>query len=214
MGPPIGRGKPAPRAELRAGPGRAAHRPHFRRLGYAGDELRALGSHPQDRRELRPGGYRLHRQADHRWRHGAGRPRHRQAARTSISSPMSRQSGSSDLKAGSITVERRAEGGVQVLRRSCPASSPCWRAPTRCAAAPSSEALNAARAEIVTWNAAAAGIGRHRQMRAEGLAYRSQARVRAEATLGKSLPDRPLGPWAGRNRRERHGRNLQAPAIA
>ena len=36
---------------------------------------------PQDRRDLRRAGYRLHRQADHRRRHRPGRARHRQASR-------------------------------------------------------------------------------------------------------------------------------------
>ena len=40
-------------------------------------------------------------------------------------------------RAQMIEVERRAEGGVQVLRTSCPASSPCSRARPRSAAAPS-----------------------------------------------------------------------------
>ena len=68
--------------------------------------------------------------------------------------------GAVDLEESTIEVERRAEGGVQVLIDEAPCSSPCWKAPTRCAAERIDSALRAARAEIITWNAAEAGIDR------------------------------------------------------
>jgi electron transfer flavoprotein beta subunit len=66
------------------------------------------------------GGHGLHRQADHRRRHRPGRPRHRQALGLQLLTYVSRIV---ETRPGgrTITVERRAEGGVQVLKTSCPA---------------------------------------------------------------------------------------------
>ncbi len=119
-----------------------------------------------------------------------------------------------DLKGGSITVERRAEGGVQVLSTKLPCLITMLEGTNEIRRGSIEVAINAARAEVVTWNAAAAGHRRDRQMRPEGLAHRGETRIRAQAAFGKSPPDRPFGAWAGCNRGKRHGRNLQAPAVA
>ncbi len=41
-----------------------------------------------------------------------------------------------DLEGRSIQVERRSEAACRSFRPACPASSPCWRPPTRSAVAP------------------------------------------------------------------------------
>ena len=64
-----------------------------------------------------------------------------------------------DLKAGSIAVERRAEGGVQVLSTKLPCLITMLEGTNEIRRGSIEVALNAARAEIVTWSAAAAGIG-------------------------------------------------------
>jgi electron transfer flavoprotein beta subunit len=63
-----------------------------------------------------------------------------------------------EFKAGSITVERRAEGGVQVLSTKLPCLITMLEGTNEIRRGSIDVALSAARAEIVTWNAAAAGI--------------------------------------------------------
>ncbi len=63
-----------------------------------------------------------------------------------------------NLEAGVITVERRAEGGVQVLNTKLPCLITMLEGTNEIRRGSIDVALRAARAEIVTWNAAAAGI--------------------------------------------------------
>ena len=116
MGPPMAEDTLRKALTYRRRPRRAADRPLLRRLRHAGHHLRARRGDPQDRRDLWRAGHRLHRQADDRRRHRAGRPRHRQAARPAAAHLCRRHRRASIPTARSITVERRAEGGVQVLQ--------------------------------------------------------------------------------------------------
>lgn len=63
-----------------------------------------------------------------------------------------------NIDAGSITVERRAEGGVQVLSTKLPCLITMLEGTNEIRRGSIDVALSAARAEIVTWSAAAAGI--------------------------------------------------------
>lgn len=63
-----------------------------------------------------------------------------------------------DLAGRGITVERRAEGGVQVLRTRLPCLITMLEATNEMRRGSMADALRAARAEIVTWSAAEAGI--------------------------------------------------------
>ncbi len=63
-----------------------------------------------------------------------------------------------DIKAGSITVERRAEGGVQVLSTKLPCLITMLEGTNEIRRGSIDVALGAARAEIITWSAAKAGI--------------------------------------------------------
>ncbi len=63
-----------------------------------------------------------------------------------------------DIKAGSITVERRAEGGVQVLSTKRPCLITMLEGTNEIRRGSIDVALGAARAEIITWSAAKAGI--------------------------------------------------------
>ena len=63
-----------------------------------------------------------------------------------------------DLAGGTIAVSRRAEGGVQKLSTSLPALITMLEGTKDIRRGTVTDALRAARAEIVTWNAAAAGI--------------------------------------------------------
>ncbi|MDE1568179.1 electron transfer flavoprotein subunit beta/FixA family protein [Aquabacter sp. P-9] len=63
-----------------------------------------------------------------------------------------------DLDGRSITIERRAEGGVQVLKTRLPCLITMLEATNEMRRGSMEDALRAARAEIVTWNAAEAGI--------------------------------------------------------
>ena len=63
-----------------------------------------------------------------------------------------------DLKGRSITIERRAEGGVQVLKTRLPCLITMLEATNEMRRGTMADALRAARAEIVTWSAADAGI--------------------------------------------------------
>jgi electron transfer flavoprotein beta subunit len=63
-----------------------------------------------------------------------------------------------DPAAGEITVERRAEGGIQVLRTKIPALITMLEATNEIRRGSVETALTAARAPIVTWNAADVGI--------------------------------------------------------
>ena len=63
-----------------------------------------------------------------------------------------------DLDAGKITVERRAEGGVQVLTTRLPCLITMLEGTNEIRRGSIDVALAAVRAEIVTWNAASAGI--------------------------------------------------------
>lgn len=63
-----------------------------------------------------------------------------------------------DLDAGRITVERRAETGTQVLSTRLPALITMLEATNEIRRGTVEQALHAARAEIVTWNAADVGI--------------------------------------------------------
>jgi electron transfer flavoprotein beta subunit len=63
-----------------------------------------------------------------------------------------------DLEGGAITVERRAEGGVQVLTTKLPCLITMLEGTNEIRRGSIDVALRAARAEIATWSAAAAGI--------------------------------------------------------
>jgi electron transfer flavoprotein beta subunit len=63
-----------------------------------------------------------------------------------------------DLDAGFITVERRAEGGTQLLRTRTPALVTMLEATNEMRRGTIENALIAARAQVVTWNAADVGI--------------------------------------------------------
>lgn len=63
-----------------------------------------------------------------------------------------------DLAAGEITVERRAEGGVQTLRTKLPCLVTMLEGTCDIRRGSMPDALRAARAEIVKWSAAEAGI--------------------------------------------------------
>ena len=63
-----------------------------------------------------------------------------------------------DAKAGSIDLERRAEGGAQNLRATLPCLITMLEGSNEIRRGTFADALRAARAPIVTWNAAAAGI--------------------------------------------------------
>lgn len=80
-----------------------------------------------------------------------------------------------DLTVRTIQTERRAEGGVQVLLTS-PYLITILEATTRCAAAPWPDALRAARAPMVKWNAQDAGL---EDLSKCGLADRDQVSLRS-----------------------------------
>lgn len=63
-----------------------------------------------------------------------------------------------DLDGRGITVERRAEGGVQVLKTRLPCLITMLEATNEMRRGSMADALRAARAEVVTWSAADAGI--------------------------------------------------------
>ncbi len=63
-----------------------------------------------------------------------------------------------NIEAGTIIAERRAEGGVQVLQTKLPCLITMLEGTNEIRRGSIDVALRAARAEIVTWNAAAAGI--------------------------------------------------------
>ncbi len=63
-----------------------------------------------------------------------------------------------DAAARSIDLERRAEGGVQVLRSALPCLVTMLEGSAEIRRGAFADALRAARAEIVTWSAAAAGV--------------------------------------------------------
>ncbi len=63
-----------------------------------------------------------------------------------------------DAAARTIDLERRAEGGVQVLRSALPCLVTMLEGSAEIRRGAFADALRAARAEIVTWSAAAAGI--------------------------------------------------------
>ncbi len=63
-----------------------------------------------------------------------------------------------DQEQGEITVERRAEGGVQVLKTALPVLITMLEGTNEIRRGSLADALKAARADVVTWNAAAAGI--------------------------------------------------------
>jgi electron transfer flavoprotein beta subunit len=63
-----------------------------------------------------------------------------------------------DLAGGMIKVERRAEGGLQVLETRLPVLITMLEATNEMRRGSIENALSAARAEVVTWNAAAVGI--------------------------------------------------------
>jgi len=63
-----------------------------------------------------------------------------------------------NIEAGTIIAERRAEGGVQVLQTRLPCLITMLEGTNEIRRGSIDVALRAARAEIVTWNAAAAGI--------------------------------------------------------
>jgi len=63
-----------------------------------------------------------------------------------------------DLEAGTIAVARRAEGGVQELSTKLPALITMLEGTNEIRRGTVPDVLRAARAEIVVWNAAAAGI--------------------------------------------------------
>ncbi len=63
-----------------------------------------------------------------------------------------------DLQARTIDLERRAEGGTQVLRSALPCLVTMLEGTAEMRRGTFADALRAARAEIVVWNAAAAGI--------------------------------------------------------
>jgi electron transfer flavoprotein beta subunit len=63
-----------------------------------------------------------------------------------------------DAKAGTIELERRAEGGSQSLRASLPCLITMLEGSNEIRRGSFADALRAARAEVVVWNAAAAGI--------------------------------------------------------
>lgn len=63
-----------------------------------------------------------------------------------------------DIEAGKITVERRAEGGVQVLATRLPVLITMLEDSNEIRRGTMDDALRAAQAEIVTWSAAEAGI--------------------------------------------------------
>lgn len=63
-----------------------------------------------------------------------------------------------DLDTRQVTVERRAEGGVQVLKTALPVLVTMLEGTNEIRRGSLADALRAARAEITTWNAADAGI--------------------------------------------------------
>jgi electron transfer flavoprotein beta subunit len=63
-----------------------------------------------------------------------------------------------DVAAGAITVERRAEGGIQVLHTRLPVLVTMLEATNEMRRGTIDTALIAARAEVITWNAADIGI--------------------------------------------------------
>ena len=113
---------------------------------------------------------------------------------------------------GSITVERRAEGGVQVLSTKLPCLITMLEGTNEIRRGTIADALRAARAEIVIWSAADAGHRRHSEMRPARLAHGGQARVRAAAARRKSL-SRSIRPAWPRTRPPASAdcRDLQAP---
>ncbi len=112
----------------------------------------------QDRRRLGRARHRLRRQADHRRRHGAGRPGHRPPPRAEPAHLHFQGSpASTPRSAGSSSSGARRAGRRRSPPR-CPASSPCSRARPRSAAAPSPTRCAPPAPRSPTWSAADAGI--------------------------------------------------------
>ncbi|MHB8883543.1 MAG: electron transfer flavoprotein subunit beta/FixA family protein [Methylovirgula sp.] len=63
-----------------------------------------------------------------------------------------------DLEKREITIHRRAEGGIQVLKTKLPCLVTMLEGTNEMRRGTMEDALRAARSEIITWNAAAAGI--------------------------------------------------------
>ena len=118
-----------------------------------------------------------------------------------------------DLDAGKITVERRAEGGVQVLTTKLPCLITMLEGTNEIRRGSIDVALAAVRAEIVTWNAASAGITDLARCGLKGSptvvkkvfapAPRSEKAFQIDPAGGSACP-----------RLRRNRRNLQAPANA
>ena len=80
-----------------------------------GDDLCAGHRHPQDRRDLRRAGYRLHRQADDRRRYRPGRARHRQAPRP-VATHLCRARSARSIP---LRAPSRSSGGRKAACRCC-----------------------------------------------------------------------------------------------
>ena len=92
-----------------------------------------------------------------------------------------------DSAAGVITVERRAEGGVQVLASRLPALITMLEDTNVMRRGTMADALRSARAEVIKWSAADAGITDVVEMRTARIAYRGEE-VFAPAPRGKRKP--------------------------
>ena len=117
-----------------------------------------------------------------------------------------------DLDAGKITVERRAEGGVQVLTTKLPCLITMLEGTNEIRRGSIDVALAAVRAEIVTWNAASAGIAELARCGLKGSPTVVKKVFAPAPRSEKAFQIDPAGgPRCRRLRRSR--RNLQAPAL-
>ena len=168
----------------------------------------------EDRRDLRPGRYRLHGQADHRRRHRAGRPRHRQAAE-----PQSAHLCRGDQ--GAEPRGRHDHGRAPRRGRRAgafhQASLPYHHAGRDERDPPRLDRRGAAARRAPRSSPGAPprpASPRPVKCGLKGSPTVVKRVFAPAAAFRKSLPDRSRRPCARRSRRERHRRDLQAPAFA
>ena len=193
-------------------PRRAADRPVFRRLGYLGHQLT---------RWPRPFAISAKCLAHRKSFLPASKPS--MATRPQVGPGIAKRLGLNqltyvasidtlNLAGGSIDVSRRAEGGLQKLHTKLPALITMLEGTVDIRRGTVTDALRAARAEIVTWNAEQAGITELGKCRPTRIAHGRETRVRAKSACRKSRATRNGHRLSGRGG-SRHGADFRETSI-